>query len=80
MLRPDVGAIALIAALALTGIASPATAAQQTDSAVPEPVTPHAGTAAQEIDTLALESHAWFLSHDLLEGRHPASRGDEEHP
>jgi hypothetical protein len=76
MLRLDVGAIALIAALTLTGTASPATAAQQTDSVTPEAATPHAGTAAQAIDTLALESHAWFLSHDLLEGRHPASRGE----
>lgn len=31
---------------------------------------------AQSIDTLALESHARFLSDDLLEGRGPASRGE----
>ncbi|HSR40744.1 MAG TPA: hypothetical protein VLL48_01195, partial [Longimicrobiales bacterium] len=28
------------------------------------------------IDTLDVESHARFLAHDLLEGRHPASRGE----
>lgn len=30
----------------------------------------------QQVDTLALESHARFLSDDLLEGRGPASRGE----
>lgn len=33
-------------------------------------------TAAAQVDTTALESHARFLAHDLLEGRHPASRGE----
>lgn len=32
--------------------------------------------AAAQVDTTALESHARFLAHDLLEGRHPASRGE----
>lgn len=31
---------------------------------------------AAVIDTLDVESHARFLAHDLLEGRHPASRGE----
>lgn len=35
-----------------------------------------APSAAQAIDTLALESHARFLADDLLEGRGPASRGE----
>jgi hypothetical protein len=36
----------------------------------------HANAAAQEIDTLALRAHTYYLAHDLLEGRGTGTRGE----
>jgi Zn-dependent M28 family amino/carboxypeptidase len=41
------------------------------------PVPPAAGQAARAIDEAALRGPIRFLAHDLLEGRGPASRGDQ---
>ncbi|MBI4544217.1 MAG: peptidase M28, partial [Gemmatimonadetes bacterium] len=35
-----------------------------------------ASSRAQEIDTLALRGHTFFLAHDLLEGRGTGTRGE----
>ncbi|MGD9905623.1 MAG: M20/M25/M40 family metallo-hydrolase [Vicinamibacterales bacterium] len=45
--------------------------------ASPPPVAPADGPAESEITAAAIASHVRFLSHDLLEGRAPATRGGE---
>jgi Zn-dependent M28 family amino/carboxypeptidase len=46
-------------------------------AATPATVTPAEKTAAQAIRPELLRAHVRFLAHDLLEGRGPASRGDQ---
>lgn len=64
--RPLVLRLPLLAGLALPAVLL--------DGAIPGP-SPREEDGG-EIDTLALEGHARFLAHDLLEGRGPASRGE----
>jgi Zn-dependent M28 family amino/carboxypeptidase len=45
--------------------------------AAPPPVTPAGGPAESEITAAAIATHVKYLSHDLLEGRAPATRGGE---
>ncbi|MGE0359235.1 MAG: M20/M25/M40 family metallo-hydrolase [Vicinamibacterales bacterium] len=45
--------------------------------APPPPVTASGGPAESEITAAAIATHVKFLSHDLLEGRAPATRGGE---
>lgn len=62
---------ALAAALAIVGAAAPL--AGQTGG---PGVNSRSAPRATGVDTLELEAHMYFLAHDLLEGRHPASRGE----
>ncbi|HVE86198.1 MAG TPA: M28 family peptidase, partial [Myxococcales bacterium] len=64
--RPD-----MIAHLLLASLSSAAPAAKGA------PLSPAEKAAAAKVSAAALEAHTRFLSHDLLEGRLPGTRGDE---
>ena len=61
--------VALFAVALLTSACAPV--------AAPPPAPPAGGPAESEITAAAIAAHVKYLSHDLLEGRAPATRGGE---